>query len=76
MSNNTIIHVGSPSTREQVPVTRGDTTLYFVRYDDATTYTVIDEYGDETGHTWSGDIDGIADFIALSFMFDQMDGAA
>lgn len=74
MSNNTTIHVGG--VREEIPVTRGDTILYFVRHEGGQEYHVLDEYGDATGHKWSGDIDGIADFIALSFMFDQIDGAA
>ena len=75
-ANQQAIHVGDPVTREEVAVTRGDTTIYFIRYEDDTSYAVCNEYGDSTGHSWQGDIDGIADFIALGDIFDDVEASA
>lgn len=74
--NTQAIHVGDPVYREEVPVTRGGTTIYFVKYDDDTSYAVCNQYGDGTGHTWRGDIDGAADFIALHDIFDDVEASA
>jgi hypothetical protein len=67
------IHVSDPVNREEVAITRGDTTIYFIRYEDDTRYAVCNEYGDGTGHSWKGDIDGIADIIALGDIFDELE---
>lgn len=66
------IHVNDPVWREEVLVTRGNRCLYFVKYDDDTRYTVMDENGFGTAHMWRGDIEGIADFQALADLFDEV----
>lgn len=68
------IHVSSPTFREEVAVTRGEQTLYFVKYEDDTRYIVIDEFGNGTGHSWRGDVEGISDFHAINAMFDDTYG--
>lgn len=73
--NTWAIHVGDPVYREEVPVTRGRTTIYFIKYDDDTSYVVRNQHGDATGHTWRGDIDGAADFIALQDIFDDVEAS-
>lgn len=73
MSNDdTTIHVGDPrwDVQETILVTRGDVSLYLRKWEDDTSYAVLDEDGDDTGHTWRGGIDGIADFTALGDLFD------
>ena len=76
------IHVGDPVYKEEVCVTRGDRCIYLVKYDDDTQYDVLDEHGERTTFTWSGDVQGIADFIALADLFrdiyphDHVDGDA
>lgn len=72
---STTIRVSDPITREEVAVTRGNTTLYFVMYQGDNEYAVMDEYGDGTGHTWKGDIEGADDFIALHDIFDEVEAA-
>ena len=75
MSSNddTTIHVSDPVEREEILITRGDhQRIYFIRYENDDHYVVCDEYGDGTGHSWQGDIDGIADFIALADIFDEV----
>lgn len=66
------INVFVPVYREEVLVTRGDRSLYLVRYEDDTEYAIMNEDGYGTAHTWSGDIDGISDFIALHDIFDDL----
>lgn len=66
------IHVNDPVWREEVTVTRGGHTLYFVKYDDDTSYSVMDEHGFGTAHMWRGDIEGTSDFHALADLFDEV----
>ena len=53
-----------------------------MKYDDDTQYDVLDEHGERTTFTWNGDVQGIADFIALADLFrdiyphDHVDGDA
>ena len=70
------IHVSDPRTREEVCVTRGGTTIYLVKYEDDTRYMVLDQYGDDTGFTWRGGIEGPSDFIAIGDMMDDVSDSA
>jgi|Laugrefa1bdmlbdn_1035148.scaffolds.fasta_scaffold21990_3 hypothetical protein len=72
MSSDTGIHVSDPIHREEVCVTRGSDCIYLVRFEDETRYAVLDEDGNDTGHTWSGDIWGVSDFHALAGLIDTI----
>jgi hypothetical protein len=67
------IHVGEPRTREEVRITRGETDIYLVKYDEDLHYIILTEHGDDTGQTWSGGVDGIHAFHALSDIFDGIE---
>jgi hypothetical protein len=66
------IYVNDPVWREEVYVTCRGRGLYFVKYDDDPHYEVLDEHAKQTTHTWRGDFEGIADFIALADLFDEL----
>lgn len=72
MSRDEGITIHEPVFREEVTLTRGERGLYLVKYDDDTRYIVLDEYGDDTGFTWSGDVEGISDFISIHAIFDDV----
>lgn len=74
VTDGTGIHVGDPAYCEEVRVTRGEHSLHFVKYEGDTRYVVLDEFGDFTSHTWSGDISGISDFQSIAAMFDDVYG--
>jgi hypothetical protein len=76
MNDQTTIHVSDPIFREEVRVTRGNGTIYLVKYEDDTRYMVLDQHGDDTGFTWRGGIDGASDFIAIGDMIDDIKAVA
>jgi hypothetical protein len=71
-NDDTTINVSDPRLTIEIHITRGDMELYLCKDEDDTKYAVLDEDRMDTGYTWRGEADGIADFIALNDLFDNV----